>query len=182
VTAALTPLPLPDPPLVGDGFRLRPWVPADAPALAAAWTDPEVVRWTGVPPQHDEAAAARWIDGDAHRRQRGLALDLVVDVDGAVAGEVGLAGRGAGAGTVEVGWWVAPEHRGRGLAAAAVRAVAEWATAELHVDRLVARCHPENPASSGVARRAGFAEVAGSGSGPEAVWCYPGPEGGTVPT
>ena len=48
MTAAPTPLPLPDPPLAGDRFHLRPWVPADAPALAAAWVDPEVARWTGV--------------------------------------------------------------------------------------------------------------------------------------
>lgn len=176
MTAAPTPLPLPDPPLAGDRFHLRPWVPADAPALAAAWVDPEVARWTGVPPEHDEAAARRWIAGEEHRRQRGLALDLVVDTGGTVAGEVGLAGLGRRPGTAEVGWWLGADHRGRGLAAAAVQLFAEWATAELSLDVLLARCHHDNPASAAVARRAGFAAVG------EALWCYPAPDGGTVPT
>jgi len=41
---------------------------ADAPVLAAAWADPEIARWTGVPPQRDVVYAARWIRGDADRQ------------------------------------------------------------------------------------------------------------------
>jgi RimJ/RimL family protein N-acetyltransferase len=182
VSPARAPLPLPDPPLSGAGFRLRPWTAQDAPALVAAWADPDVARWTAVPARADAATARRWIGGEAGRRQRGLALDLVIDVAGAVAGEVGLAGLGPHPGTVEVGWWVAAGHRGRGLATAAVRLVAEWATAELSVERLLARCHPDNPASSAVAQGAGFGPATGATPGPEALWSYPGPEGGTVPS
>lgn len=176
-------LPLPDPPLAGPGFVLRPWTPADAAALAAAWEDPEVVRWTGVPPAHDEGAARRWIAGDAGRRQRGLSLDLVIEAGGAVAGEVGLTGFDARHRSAEVGWWVAAAHRRHHLATEAVRAVADWATGELDLDTLVARCHRGNPGSLGVARAAGFGPVGGGApSGPEeVVWCYPPPAGGTVP-
>ena len=56
----------------------------------AAWADPEIQRWTGVPERRDLAAAERWIAGDEARRERWLSLDLVVDLGGAVAGEVGL--------------------------------------------------------------------------------------------
>jgi RimJ/RimL family protein N-acetyltransferase len=182
VSPAPAPLPLPDPPLAGDGFVLRPWGGGDADALAAAWADPEVVRWTGVPAEHDARAALHWIEGDEHRRQRGLSLDLVVDVDGEVAGEIGLTGLGRRLRTAEVGWWVAAPHRGRGLATAAVRLLAEWATDELSVDVLVARCHRDNPASGGVARGAGFTPVPADAGRDEVVWCYPLPDGGTVPT
>ena len=179
-------LPLPDPPLEGEGFVLRAWSVGDAGALAAAWVDPEVVRWTAVPAEHDEAAARRWIGGEARRRQRGLALDLVIDVAGTVAGEVGLAAFDPSHRTAEVGWWVAAPHRGRGLATEAVRAVASWATTELDLDGLVARCQAANAPALGVARSAGFAEVPAAAAGTpatgEVVWCFPGQDGGTVPT
>lgn len=150
------PLPLPDPALSDGDLHLRPWVPEDAPVLAAAWADPEIARWTGVPPTHDEAAALRWIGGDADRRARGLSLDLVAVVDDAIVGEVGLARLDPTARCAEIGWWVVAHRRGRGLATRAAALLAEWTVTELSIDTVVARCHPENPASGGVARAAGF--------------------------
>jgi RimJ/RimL family protein N-acetyltransferase len=173
VTAAAPPVPLPDPPLVGGGLVLRPWAEADAPALAEAWADPEVARWTGVPPAADELAARRWIRGDADRRARGLSLDLVIDRSGAVAGEVGLAAFDPGSGTAEIGWWIAPRHRGAGSAGRAARLVATWAVDELALVAVVARCHEGNPASARVARAAGF-ERAGC-DGPIEVWRFASP-------
>ncbi|HEY9556167.1 MAG TPA: GNAT family N-acetyltransferase, partial [Acidimicrobiales bacterium] len=56
----------------------------------------------------------------------------------------------------EIGWWVAPGHRGRGVATTAARLMADWAVAELSVDAVLARCQADNPASVAVARAAGF--------------------------
>lgn len=168
--SARPPIPLPDPPLAAGGLVLRPWTTDDAPALAAAWADPDVERWTGVPARTDEAAARLWITGEADRRARGLALDLVIDVDGQVVGEVGLADIDPDPGTAQIGWWVAPEHRGQGLATEAAKLVASWAVEELCVDAVVARCHHDNPASSRVARAAGF--VPASVVPPDEVWRF----------
>jgi RimJ/RimL family protein N-acetyltransferase len=174
VTGAGRPLPLPDPPLADSQVRLRPWRPVEAPALVAAWADPLIARWTGVPRITDEAAARRWIAGDADRRARRLALDLVIEVAGEVAGEVGLAGFD-GAGTAEIGWWVAARHRGRGVATAATRLFAPWAVDALPVEAVLARCHPDNPASGAVARAAGF-ELQSADPAVE-VWRFPAPRG-----
>jgi RimJ/RimL family protein N-acetyltransferase len=149
-------LPLPDPSLVDGPVRLRPWAPDDAPALAAAWADPEVACWTGVPPVRDEAAARRWIEGDAARRAARLSLDLVVEVEGQVAGEVGLSGFAGAGDPAEIGWWTGPHHRRRGLATTAVRLLAAWAVGPLGLAGIEARCHPDNPASGAVAHAAGF--------------------------
>jgi ribosomal-protein-alanine N-acetyltransferase len=162
-------LPLPDPPLVDEELSLRAWDPADAEALASAWVDPDVVCWTGVPEAHDLAAARRWIDGDLARRQRGLSLDLVIEVGDAVVGEVGLAAFDPRAGQAEIGWWLVGQQRGQGLATRAVQIVSAWALGELCLERLVAACHPDNPASGAVARRAGFA---GPTLGPEGIEVY----------
>lgn len=150
------PLPLPDPALADGPVQLRPWMLDDVAELAAAWSDPEVCRWTGVPKRADETAAGLWIAGESDRRARGLALDLVVSIDGCFAGEVGLAGLDVERRTAEMGWWVTASERGRGLAARAARLMAQWALDELCVESLLARCHRDNPASGGVARAAGF--------------------------
>jgi RimJ/RimL family protein N-acetyltransferase len=173
VTARRVPVPLPDPPL-GDGdLLLRPWQEEDAPCLVEAWADPEIARWTGVPAVTDLEAALRWITGDAHRRARGLALDLVLDVRGEVVGEVGLADIDGAAGTAEIGWWVHAARRGEGLAARAARLLASWAVDELCVTTVVARCHPDNPASAGVARAAGFtADASTSAPVERGIWRY----------
>ena len=148
-------IPLPDPPLRSGELMLRPWRLDDAPALVAAWTDPEIQRWTAVPTTQELAYAQRWIAGEEERRQRNLSLDLVVDRRGTVAGEVGFVAHDGDAETVELGWWVAPAHRGQRVASTAARLLAPWIEAELR-QRVVVRCHPDNPASMAVARNAGF--------------------------
>jgi RimJ/RimL family protein N-acetyltransferase len=134
---------------------LRPWRPADAEALAAAWADPEIARWTAVPEDRSVEAAARWIAGWDERRRRGLALDLVVTAadDDAVLGEVGVAFVTE---PPTMGWWVVAAARGQGVATAAVRRFVEDF---LPVDEVVAEVDEANPASVAVARAAGFTIV-----------------------
>lgn len=178
MTQAPPSVPLPDPPLTEGGVALRPWDLADAPELVAAWADPDIARWTGVPDRADAIAARRWISGDAHRRARGLTLDLVIELDDEVAGEVGLAGIDADGRTAEIGWWIAPRHRGKGLAAQAAALVASWAVEELCIEVVVARCHRANPASAGVARSAGFSST--DRDGDVDVWRFIAPSGATL--
>jgi RimJ/RimL family protein N-acetyltransferase len=169
-------LPLPWPPLVHGlaGFSLRPWggSPGDADALARAWTDPDVVRWTKVPSETDVDAARKWIAGDEQRRERGLSLDLAVaplEDPEQVIGEIGLVLVEPARLWAEVGYWLVPSVRGAGLGATALRLFSDWAVADLPVKRLFARTHPDNPASAGVAKGAGF-DHAGELDGGISVW------------
>ena len=176
----MTAWPEPDPPLADPaaGIVLRPWRPTatDAAALAAAWADPGVAAVGPPPPDPTPAGAARWIAGAPGRVASGVALDLVVapaaDPD-AVWGEVGLRNRDAAVGRAEIGWWIGPAHRGRGLAAAAVALAAGWALGPAGGLRQVwARVDPANAASAAVARRAGFRRL-GAAGGAE-VWARTG--------
>ena len=160
--------PLPAPPLVAadGGLRLRPWTVADAPALAEAWAVPDIAAQATVPASGAVDDARRWIEGAAARREVGLSLDLVVGpLDGdEVWGEVGLArlrltAAGASRDEVEVGWWVRPPHRRRGVATAAAGLLCRWATDDLGAPRLVARIGRAEAASSGVARAVGLTRV-----------------------
>ena len=146
-----------DAPFTDDRVALRPWRPADAPALAAAWADPDIVKWTGVPDDRSAAAAARWIGGWDERRRRGLALDLAIVLIGDESRVVGEVGASFVNRPPAVGWWVLPEARGRGVATRAVRLFVTELLGRGGVAELVAEVDAANPASLAVARRAGFA-------------------------
>lgn len=57
---------------------------------------------------------------------------------------------------IEVGWWIAPALRGRGLATEATRAVIDDAWLRSGCDHLVAYIRPENAASLRVVKKLGF--------------------------
>jgi RimJ/RimL family protein N-acetyltransferase len=151
------------------GVRLRPWRddPADVAALVAAWHDPLVVAHNPVPSDASPEAARRWIAGDAERRARGLALDLVIaPVDGDdVWGEVGLRGLDGASGRAELGWWLAAEARRRGLAAAALDLLATWVLSPpLGLRQVWARIGTDNQASAHAAAAAGFHRLGAAGA------------------
>lgn len=171
LTAAVTPLAPPDPPLVdrNAGIRLRPWTDTadDADALAAAWADPLIAAADRVPDDASRPAAARWIAGDPARRAAGRCLDLVVsplDSD-EVLGEVGLRNVDRARRRAEISWWITAEHRGRGLATAATRLLAEWALSRPGGDliQVWARIDPSNAASARVATAAGLVALGAAG-------------------
>jgi RimJ/RimL family protein N-acetyltransferase len=148
-------LPLPDPELADDLVRLRPWSVHDVDALVAAWADEEIQKWTRVPEQRGANDALRWIAAEHLRRDRALALDLVISPanrsDDTVLGEVGMVPLAGGPSRAELGWWVAAPHRRQGVATRGVGLLARWLRAELAFTDLFAEVDPENPASVWVA-------------------------------
>jgi RimJ/RimL family protein N-acetyltransferase len=133
----------------------------------AAWAEPDIAGQATVPGSGRVEDAERWIDGAATRREMGLSLDLVVGpIDGdAVWGEVGLAGVRLSSGDatrdeIEIGWWVLPAHRRRGIATAAARLLARWALTDLGAPRLVARIDRGSTASETVADHIGLHRLA----------------------
>lgn len=164
---------LPEPPLRDgeSGILLRPWgtSPGDATALSLAWADPQIAAETRPPEDRSIEAAANWVAGEAERRLRGLALDLViVDVSAQarrnpskpVFGEVGLAHFDE-AGRAELGFWLFPEARGRGLAATAVRMLTAWALSEHGpgLRQVWARVRSPNEAAQRVLAAAGYTRL-----------------------
>jgi ribosomal-protein-alanine N-acetyltransferase len=109
-----------------------------------------------------EAAIERWTaswDDDGPVRQWGIfampALTLV--------GGVELRDRGDR--RANLSYAVFPDARRRHIATDAVLAACEWGSSNLPVDAIVAIIDPENPASIGVARAAGFVD-----DGPADPW------------
>jgi RimJ/RimL family protein N-acetyltransferase len=144
------------PDLRSDGIVLRPWHLDDLDALVSALQDPEIPRWTRIPAGYTDAdgreflerTARGWIDGNA----AGFAI---VDPSGKkLLGSIGAVFHEESA--ASVGYWVAPDARGRGIATQALRLVAGWALQTLGVERLELVTDPDNASSQRVAEKAGF--------------------------
>lgn len=91
--------------------------------------------------------------------RRGLSLPFVITVDGKVAGQitVGNVVRGALC-SAWVGYWVASDAIGGGVATAAVAMVVDHSFREAGLHRLEATVRPENVRSVRVLTKAGFRE------------------------
>ena len=153
----------------GCGIRLRRWRddPGDVAALVAAWRDASVAGTNRVPADASPARARRWIAGESERRLRGLAVDLVISPvdDDPVWGEVGLRGFDMAVRRAEIGWWLAAEARGRGVAAVAVDLAATWALGPpLGLRQVWARIGRDNAASARVAATARFRRLGSAGT------------------
>jgi RimJ/RimL family protein N-acetyltransferase len=149
----------PVPPLAGDVVLLRPWGEADVPGMVLAFSDPVMQRfsWRTAPFTETDARDFFAEQEEARLRGEGLSFALVEPRrQEVVLGCDSLDDVRLDQGCAAVGYWLAQEARGRGLAANAVRLVARWAFAELGLARLELTCGPDNEASQRVAERCGF--------------------------
>ncbi|MBS1891921.1 MAG: GNAT family N-acetyltransferase [Actinobacteria bacterium] len=143
--------------LESDRVVLRDWCDGDALALEPACGEWDVCAFTSVPWSYSEAGALEWIERQRRKRAAGTVLALAIQgrEDPHALGNVNLAGLGDGGREAEIGYWLVPEARGRGLAAAAVSLLAEWGFEELGLERIEFAILPENIASQRVAERLG---------------------------
>jgi RimJ/RimL family protein N-acetyltransferase len=155
----MPPLSLPDPELADDTIRLRAPAADDVPAITEACQDPGIQHFTFVPVPYREEHAHDWVGGAPARASAGEGLSLViaaVDDRAKLLGTVGLLRPDWVQRSIEIGYWVAPWARGRGLAVRAVKLLAPWALRTLDVARVACDVDVDNTASRHVAHRAGF--------------------------
>lgn len=150
-------------PLHNDRTVLRAMVPGDANAYASGTADPMVRQYAHLPePEYTETSVIELINGPISEGLAAGELAVLTIADPANDEFVGsLVLFGASEGAMEVGFWVHPDHRGKGAAAGALGLAVEFARRS-GVTRLLARTVPENRASQRVLERAGFARGDGS--------------------
>ncbi len=156
--AEARPLPLPDPPLEDGRVRLRVWTEADLGPANRATQDPRIHHFTGVPSSPTPEQTRAFFDAQRSLREAGSELTLAIadSRDDSFLGTISLLRFEWQARRAEIGYWVAPWARGRGVATSAVRLLSRWALRELGLARLALHTHPDNHASQHVAERAGF--------------------------
>jgi RimJ/RimL family protein N-acetyltransferase len=151
-------IPLPAPELTDGAIRLREPAASDVPAITAACQDPLIQRFTYVPVPYAEADARGFVAGLPAAREAGEGLALAISpIDGdAFLGMIGIQRLQWDHRTGDIGYWIAPQARSRGVATAAVRLLSRWALPELGLARLQLDADVDNVASQRVAERAGF--------------------------
>lgn len=137
--------------------RLRSWQPDDAAAITAACSDKEIQRWLPLPTPYTERDALEYLKSieEDSATGKGFAMAIVDPRSDRVVGSIGCRMARA-SGIADVGYWVAPNARGQGVATAAVCAVAEWVFENCHPARLELLANTGNVASQRVAEKAGF--------------------------
>jgi RimJ/RimL family protein N-acetyltransferase len=143
-------------PVLHDGeLRLRPWQPADAPAVAAAYDDPAIRQWHARSMAGDEARA--WVKQWPGRwRSETGAGWAVVGEQGSLLGQISLRAFDLPEGAAEISYWVLPEARGCRVASRALQMLTDWAFGTLGLHRIVVKHSTGNAASCRVAERAGY--------------------------
>jgi RimJ/RimL family protein N-acetyltransferase len=143
--------------LTGHGLVLREWTEEDLPAMAGLFDDPDVAYRTPVVSPFDLAAARDYLRKARWSRAEDLSLQLAITTDGRrPKGEVLLIRSGSAGNAASIGYSVGAAHRGRGLAARAVRMMTEYAHRAAAMPRVVLEIEPDNGPSIAVARAAGF--------------------------
>ena len=148
--------------LPGDGVLLRPFRAGDADDVTAGCGDPLTQRFLQLLPHpYTRADAVWWItEGAPAANGTGAAFAVTDPASGRLLGGVGInRHRAADQGRAEIGYWVAPWARGRGVATAATRTLAAHAFRH-GVARLELLTVWENIASQRVALASGFAREA----------------------
>lgn len=142
-------------PLLGERVLLRPFAPGDAPAAHGIYGDPEVMRYVGAGEAATPDTTEQMIaDYRRHQREHGFAFWAVIERStGRLIGDAGLEVTRFG---TELGYTLARDAWGRGLATEAAALCVEVAFGPLGLSRLVALADVENPASSRVLEKLGF--------------------------
>jgi RimJ/RimL family protein N-acetyltransferase len=127
------------------------------PELAALTSDPSVLRFTRIPEPVPEDFVQAWLDRyEAGQHDGTCAGFAALDEEGRFLG-IGLAPSiDPAAGELELGYIVASEARGRGVASEILRQLTAWALDEVGAHRIVLIVDVDNAASSRVAARAGY--------------------------
>ena len=133
---------------------LRPGFPEDAPALAAAIADEAIVRnLATVPWPYRIRDAEAFLASPRDPVLPSLLIFERTEVEPQLVGSCGLGRRPSG--RVELGYWIARPHWGRGLATESCAALVEIART-LGLSELEGSHFVDNPASARVLEKLGF--------------------------
>jgi ribosomal-protein-alanine N-acetyltransferase len=148
-------------------LSLRPWTAADATAVIAAYSDPDIRRWHARAVDTEAEARAligRWNSAWSAESGANWAIVRAGSPNGdrgpggdVVLGRIALRMIETEQGRAECAYWTLPAARGGGVATKALGALTDWAFEDAGFHRLFLVHSTSNDASCRVATKAGFA-------------------------
>jgi ribosomal-protein-serine acetyltransferase len=152
--------------------RLTPGVPVDAEVSLAPRDPSDAAEIFAIVERHrgDLREWLTWVDStrsaaDVRRYaqyaqaqyERHSAFDYAIRANGRVVGAIGLHSLDWDNRSAQMGYWISPDVRGRGVAARAGAALTAYAFQKLDLHRIEIRCVVDNVRSRAVAQRLGYA-------------------------
>ena len=139
-----------------DPYLIRSWEPGDEATLASNINNPNITRTLAArqPRMYTEEHAKAWIDLCALEADP---VNFAIADGDQVMGSIGLTlQRGARRRSAEVGFWIAEDHWGRGIATRVLQAFSEYAFTQFDLLRLHAYVFVGNASSIRVLEKAGY--------------------------
>ena len=156
------------PVIEGERVRLRPWKDEDAPRIVEACSDPVTRHWlSGMPDPYTLDDAQGYVQTMRDKARSGATLGWCVadpTSDRAIGAMSLMSMHGLDPSSAEIGYWVHPDARGRGVVSETTRLAVRHAFVSvedggLGLRRLTLNVAEGNDASASVPRRLGFAHV-----------------------
>jgi RimJ/RimL family protein N-acetyltransferase len=144
--------------LATDRLVLRPLAPADAGALFAVFSDPEVMRYWSSAPWTEMEQADEYVENAAQgiEDESMLRLGIEIAATGQLIGQAALYSFNQQNRRCDVGYALGRAHWGRGYAGEALEALLSHGFASLDLNRIEADIDPRNEASASALLRLGF--------------------------
>jgi ribosomal-protein-alanine N-acetyltransferase len=140
---------------LGD-YMLRRIGPADAADCDRYRADADVTRYTSIDAAREPAADGIAYLAQAFAEKREIRWAIAPKTTGVMIGDCGFHEINGPHARAEIGYVLAREHWGRGVATVAVWAMLTWGFDVLALHRVEALIHPQNTASIRVAQKCGF--------------------------
>jgi RimJ/RimL family protein N-acetyltransferase len=146
------------PVLTTERLRLRQLTHADADAVMAMGSSPEVLRYLNDPPVDTRDKAIEMIDwlNRLYQKHDAVQWGITLRGDDHLIGQCGCYGWDRANRRVDIGYHLMPSHWGKGYATEAARAAIGWCFDNLDVHRIQADCTDGNIASERVMLKCGF--------------------------
>ena len=146
---------------------LRPWRPSDEADIVEACQDPEIRRWTTVPDPYTPEDARFFVAmaPEMWNQRLGMSFAVTGPEDDRALGSLSVVAVDVAAGRGELGYWIAPWGRRRGMASAALALLSGWLLDHVGLRRLEVVVETGNDGSLRVAGLAGFVPVDADGVG-----------------
>jgi [ribosomal protein S5]-alanine N-acetyltransferase len=146
-------------PLRDDLVAVRDYAERDIPEILIAYQDdPELPFWLGEERPPSGAELGRLFERQSAVRAAGVGVSLTIlqQTSDVCAGGVNVHHVEWEAGHAEIGIWLVPQARNRGLARGALRLVGRWLLRDCGLERVHVMTQPQNEPMIRAARGAGF--------------------------
>lgn len=146
----------------GPGLCLRPFEARDVDDVHLAHQDEAMLKYVPVPQPYTRAKAERFalgVSAEMWAEESGCTFAIAETDTGRLLGSVGVPFMDHVDREAQVGYWVAPWGRRRGVATAGLRTLSDWLLTEVRAANILLHIEDENVASVAVARAAGYTRL-----------------------